>query len=98
MITMEKLGRLRRLYFRDGLTLSEIARKTGFARYTVKTWPRATEGVEPKYRRRAGQIKISPFTALLRHVTLTSFDYCGRTLRPTHRRRHRVGKRQLHLS
>ena len=65
MITMEKLGRLRRLYFRDGLTLSEIARKTGFARNTVKTWLKAAEGVEPKYRRRAGQIKISPFTELL---------------------------------
>ena len=46
---MEKLGRLRRLYFRDGLTLSEIARKTGFARNTVKTWLKAAEGVEPKY-------------------------------------------------
>lgn len=55
MITMEKLGRLRRLYFRDGLTLSEIARKTGFARNTVKTWLKVAEGVEPRYRRRAGQ-------------------------------------------
>ena len=65
MITMEKLRRLRRLYFRDGLTLSEIARKTGFARNTVKTWLKAAEGVESKYRRRIGQTKILPFTELL---------------------------------
>ena len=65
MITMEKLGRLRRLYYRDGLSLSQIARKTGFARNTVKTWLKAAEGVEPKYRRRIGRTKISPFTELL---------------------------------
>jgi len=62
---MEKLGRLRRLYFRDGLSLSEIARKTGFARNTVKAWLKAVEGIEPKYRRRESQTKISPFTELL---------------------------------
>jgi len=65
MITMEKLGRLRRLYYRDGLTLSEIARKTGFARNTVKSWLKAAEGIEPRYRRREGQTKILPFTELL---------------------------------
>jgi len=62
---MEKLGRFRRLYFRDGLAVSEIARKTGFARNTVKAWLKAAEGVEPKYRRRTGQTKISPFAELL---------------------------------
>ena len=65
MITMEKLGRLRRLYYRDGLTLSGIARKTGFARNTVKRWLKAGEGVEPRYRRGKGQTKISSFAALL---------------------------------
>jgi transposase len=65
MITMEKLGKLRRLYYRDGLTLSEIARRTGFARNTVKTWLKAAEGVEPKYRRREVDTKISPYAAQL---------------------------------
>ena len=65
MITMEKLGRLRRLYFRDGMALSEIARKTGFARNTVKRWLKAAEGVEPKYRRVKGRTKISSFAELL---------------------------------
>ena len=62
---MEKLGRLRRLYYRDGLSLSEVARRTGFARNTVKTWLKAAEGVEPKYRRREVATKISPYTAQL---------------------------------
>ena len=65
MITMEKLGRLRRLYYRDGLTLSEIARKTGFARNTVKHWLRAAEGIEPRYPRREAQTKITAFAELL---------------------------------
>ena len=62
---MEKLGRLRRLFYRDGLTLSAIARKTGFARNTVRKWLKAAEATEPKYRRRKGQNKIAPFAALL---------------------------------
>jgi transposase len=65
MITMERLGKLRRLYYRDGLTLSEIARRTGIARNTVKTWLKAAEGVEPKYRRRETETKISPYAAQL---------------------------------
>jgi DNA-binding transcriptional regulator LsrR (DeoR family) len=29
MITMKDLGRIRRLFYRDGVSLSEISRKTG---------------------------------------------------------------------
>ena len=66
MITMKELGRIRRWYYRDGLTVSEIARKSGYARNTVKTWLRTAEGVEPKYRRRpAEDTKIAPFAARL---------------------------------
>ena len=38
MITMEILGRIRRMFLRDGLGYSEIARRTGIARNTVKRW------------------------------------------------------------
>ena len=62
---MKELGRIRRWYYRDGLTLSEIARKSGYARNTVKSWLRAAEGVEPKYRRHREDIKITPFAAQL---------------------------------
>jgi transposase len=66
MITMKELGRIRRWYYRDGLTVSEIARKSGYARNTVKTWLRAAEGVEPGYRRRpAEDTKVAPFAEQL---------------------------------
>lgn len=63
---MNQLGRVRRLYYRDGLSLSEIERRTGLTRKTVRAWLRAAEGTVPKYRRRAAEgIKISPFAAHL---------------------------------
>ncbi len=62
---MKDLGRIRRLYFRDGLSLSAIARKTGYSRNTVKRWLKAAEGVEPKYRRPRRDGKLAPFAAYL---------------------------------
>jgi transposase len=62
MITMKDLGIVRRLYYRHGLSLSEIERRTGLTRKTVRRWLRAAEGTEPKYRRRpAENTKIAPF-------------------------------------
>jgi transposase len=66
MITMKELGRIRRWYYRDGLTVSEIARKSGYARNTVKSWLKAAEGTEPKYRRRpAEDTKIAAYAERL---------------------------------
>jgi transposase len=62
MITMKDLGIIRRLYYRDGLSLSEIERRTGLTRKTVRRWLNAAEKTEPKYRRRpAEDTKIAPF-------------------------------------
>jgi transposase len=66
MITMKDLGIIRRLYYRDGLSLSEIERRTGLTRKTVRRWLNAPEGAQPKYRRRrAERTKIAPFAAQL---------------------------------
>jgi transposase len=65
MITMEVLGKIRRLYYRDGLSFSEIARKTGYTRNTVKRWLKAPEGVKPRYWRKASDTKIAPYAAQL---------------------------------
>jgi len=63
---MNQLGRVRRLYYRDGLSLSEIERRTGLTRKTVRSWLKAAEGTEPKYRRRPIQdTKVAPFAAQL---------------------------------
>jgi transposase len=58
---MEMLGRVRRMYFRDRLSRSEIARRTGLSRNTVKKWLRAGESVEPRYRRGEKPGKLSAF-------------------------------------
>lgn len=62
---MNLLGKVRRLYYRDRLTLSEIERRTGLTRKTVRKWLKAPEGVEPKYRRRSGDSKIAPYAGRL---------------------------------
>jgi len=63
---MKDLGIIRRMFYRDGLSLSEIERRTGLTRKTVRSWLNAAEGTEPKYRRRpAEDTKISPFAAQL---------------------------------
>lgn len=63
---MKDLGIVRRLYYRDKLSLSEIERRTGLTRKTVRRWLNAAEGTEPKYRRRCAEdIKIAPFAAQL---------------------------------
>ena len=65
MITLKELGRVRRMFYRDGLSLSEISRKTGFCRNTIKRWLNAAEGVEPDYRRKRLDTKIAPYAAQL---------------------------------
>ena len=41
MITMVMLGMIRRMFYRDGLSRSEISRRTGLSRNTIKKWLRA---------------------------------------------------------
>jgi transposase len=63
---MKDLGIIRRMYYRKGLSLSEIERRTGLTRKTVRRWLSAAEGTEPKYRRRPTEdIKIAPYAERL---------------------------------
>jgi transposase len=62
---MEMLGRIRRMYYRDKLSRSEIARRTGLSRNTVKRWLRAEEGVVPRYRRGQQVGKLDAFKGWL---------------------------------
>lgn len=62
---MNMLGKVRRLHYRDGLSLSEIERRTGLTRKTIRKWLKAPEGVEPKYRRRGDATKITPYAGRL---------------------------------
>jgi transposase len=65
MITMNLLGKVRRLHYRDGLSLSEIERRTGLTRKTIRKWLRAPEGIEPGYRRKRGDTKMAPYAERL---------------------------------
>ena len=65
MITMKLLGKIRRLRLRDGLSISEICRRTGGARNTVKRWLKAGEGAVLNYRRKEGATVLQPCEARL---------------------------------
>ena len=63
---MEMLGRIRRMYLRDKVSLHEIAKRTGLSRNTVRCWLRTPEAVQlPVYSRAGGFGKVSGFTAEL---------------------------------
>ena len=61
MITIDMLGKIRRLRFHDGLSISEIVRRTGLSRNTVKSWLKAGEGTVPKYRRHGATTVLAPY-------------------------------------
>jgi len=62
---MEMLGKVRRMFYRDKQSRSEIARRTGLSRNTVKKWLEAPERTTPKYRRQRAPGKLSSFHAYL---------------------------------
>ena len=63
---MEMLGRIRRMYLRDKLSLHEITKRTGLSRNPERRWLRTSEEVKvPTYSRAAGFGKLSGFVAEL---------------------------------
>lgn len=62
---MAILSKIRRWYFRDKLSLREIARRTGFSRNTVRRYLR-NEISEPVYPKRQTPSKLEAFSDKLR--------------------------------
>jgi len=63
---MEMLGKIRRMYLRDKLSLHEITKRTGLSRNTIRRWLRdAKEAAPPTYRRTEGPSKLTPFHTAL---------------------------------
>jgi transposase len=62
---MAMLGKIRRMFYRDKLPISEISRRTSVSRNTIKKWLRASGSVEPKYRRQHTEKKVARFAARL---------------------------------
>ena len=68
---MAMLGKIRRMYFRGKLSLSEIAWRASLSRNTIKKWLRAPDGAAPKCRRQSGEKKIGPYEAGLKKALET---------------------------
>ncbi|KAH1282195.1 hypothetical protein KXX11_003829, partial [Aspergillus fumigatus] len=68
---MDMIGKVRRMRLRDQLSLSEIARRTGLSRNTVKKWLKAPGDVAPKYERVKLDGKLTAFEPIL-HQALTT--------------------------
>ena len=66
MITMEMIGKIRRMHIRDRMSLNEIAKRTGLSRNTVKKWLKLTKVAVPKYRRREQPGKLTAFEEQLK--------------------------------
>lgn len=56
---MGMYAKIRRMYLREGLTISEIQRRTSLSRNTIKKWLHEPEGGEPKYQRHSSPSKIA---------------------------------------
>ena len=63
---MGMYAKVRRLYFRERLSINEIKRQTSLSRNTIKKWIKQGEGVEPKYTRPKAVSKITPYESRLR--------------------------------
>ena len=62
---MAIIAKIKRMYFREKLSVSEIGRRTSLSRNTIKKWLKEP-GAEPKYRRNRTDGKLSQFESKLR--------------------------------
>ena len=62
---MVMYAKIRRMFFREHLSISEIARRTSLTRNTIKKWLRSPDGTEPSYSRTKAITKLTPFKARL---------------------------------
>ncbi len=58
---MVMYAKIRRMFFREHLSISEIARRTSLTRNTIKKWLKAVDSSEPKYLRAPKLTKLTPF-------------------------------------
>jgi transposase len=70
VITMILFSKIRRMYFRDKLSINEIVRRTSLSRNTVKKWLRMADGADPVYKRRLQPTKLSPFEDQLKQALI----------------------------
>ncbi len=59
------LAKIRRMHFRDGMSLREVAKRTGLSRNTIRRWLRQPDTSEPRYPSRKTPSKVDPWAQLL---------------------------------
>ncbi len=65
MITMDMVGKIRRLHSRGKKSEREIARITGLSRNTIAKWLKGSVADAPRYRRAPVSVKLTPFVAAI---------------------------------
>lgn len=65
---MAMYAKVRRMRLRDGLSISEIARRTSLSRNTIKDWLRGPVRSEMRYQRPRAPRKITPYEATLQEA------------------------------
>ncbi len=68
MITMDMVGKIRRLHSRGKKSEREIARVTGLSRNTVAKWLKGSVEAPPKYRRASMPGKLAPFVEAVKQA------------------------------
>ena len=66
VITVSMLAKIRRMHFRDGIPLRDIARRTGLSRNTIRRWLREPENENPHYPKRVSASIVDPWSEQLR--------------------------------
>ena len=69
-MTVILFSKIRRMYFRDKLSINEIARRTSLSRNTVKRWLRMPGETDPKYKRCPQPTKLTPFEDRLKRALI----------------------------
>jgi len=62
---MVMYGKIRRMFYRERLTISEIQRRTSLSRNTIKKWLRAPSDCDVKYQRAKQPGKLTAFESKL---------------------------------
>lgn len=65
---MSLYAKIRRLHFREKVSINEIARRTSLSRNTIKKWLKAPERAQIKYARQPRPTKLDPYAAELRQM------------------------------
>ena len=66
MITVSMFAKIRRMHFREGVSIRDISRRTGLSKNTVRHWLREPKEDVPRYPKRVNNSVVDPWSEQLR--------------------------------